>query len=295
MLEYITCNLCGADDYRILYKSSKEIDPKNKFSTTGGIMGTDQIVKCNKCGLIYVNPRHSVDEIVGAYSEAEEKGYVSQTEERRLTFERCLNLVEKYSKPGRILDIGCASGIFLDVAKKGGWEVFGVEPCKWLVNYGNKNFGLNIIQGTLKEANFPSNYFDAITMWDVLEHTPDPAGELKEASRLLKNGGLLIVNFPDIGDILARIAGRKWWFLLSVHLYYFTPKTLREMLKKTGFEPFKKRLHFQILTLGYLSDMLRLYSKPISCMMSFFTKALRIENLKITYYASQVNIISKKI
>lgn len=295
MLEYIKCNLCGTDDYKVLYKPSKEIDPKNKFSTTGGIMGTDQIVKCKECGLIYTNPRHSVDEIVNAYSEAEEKDYVSQTEERRLTFERCLNLVEKYSKPGRILDIGCASGVFLDVARKNGWEVFGVEPCKWLVDYGNTNFGLNIVKGTLKEASLPSNSFDVITMWDVLEHTSDPTEELKEVNRLLKNGGLLIVNFPNIGDILARIAGKKWWFLLSVHIYYFTPKTLREMLKKTGFEPFKKKLHLQVLTLGYLSNMIRLYSKPISKIMNFFVKRLGLQNFKITYYASQVNIISRKI
>ncbi len=295
MLEHIKCNLCEADNYKVLYKPSKVVNPKNKFSATGGIMGTDRIVRCKICGLIYTNPRYSVNEMVTAYSEAQDEDYISQTEERRLTFGRCLNLVEKYSKPGRILDVGCASGIFLDVANKNGWEVFGVEPCKWLVDYGNKNFGLNIVKGTLKEANFPRDYFDVITMWDVLEHTSDPIEELKEANRVLKNGGLLVVNFPNIGDILAKITGKRWWFLLSVHLYYFTPKTLKEMLKNTGFKPFKEKPHFQVLTLGYLSNMIRLYSKSISRMMNFFVKRLGIENFKITYYASQMNIISRKI
>lgn len=295
--EFVSCNLCGANDYTVRFKmlSTGGKDNSRKYSASSSFFNEEQIVTCNRCGLQYINPRLKREVILKGYIDGTDEDYVSQNEGRLLTFEKGLDLIEKYApKKGKILDVGAAAGFFLKVAKENNWETFGVEPNRWMCDYGNKNFDVRIKQGTLKEAAFPDNYFDVITFWDVLEHASDPKSELIEAHRILKHGGLLVVNFPNIGSLLARLFGRRWWFLLSVHLYYFSPETLTKLLTKTGFKPFKNKLHFQKLSLGYLAYRLRPYSPLISNVLRFLIDRLCLNKLQVIYYASQLNTLSLK-
>jgi len=295
--ETVVCNLCGSSEYKVKYKpTNTDFDPKEIFSASGGIMGTQQIVECKQCGMIYVNPRIKQDVVISGYSDAEDELYVSQEEGRINTFKKALKLVEKYSPDkGKILDIGAAAGFFLHVAKENGWETFGVEPSKWMSEWGNKKFNVNIKNGVLKDVKFENGFFDVVTMWDVLEHTPDPMSELKETARILKDNGILIINYPNIGSKLARLAGSKWWFILSVHLYHFTHKTIRAYLEKNGFEVIKISRYYQTLNLEHLVKMVGLYNKPISNLGLKVVKLFRMGNLQIPYYASQANVIARKV
>lgn len=295
--EEISCNLCGCSEYKIMYKPQKnDFDPGKIFSASGGIMGTQQIVRCKECGLVYVNPRIKRDIVLNAYSDAVDELYVSQEEGRHLTFKKALKLVEKYyPNKGRILDVGTAAGFFLNVARQSGWETYGVEPSKWMSEWGNKRFDVNIKNGILREAEFPDNFFDVITMWDVLEHTADPMKEIAESNRVLKKNGIIIINYPNVGSTLAKFAGSKWWFFLSVHLYYFTPKTISKYLEKNNFMPLKSKRHFQSLNLEHLTKMVGLYSKGLSKLGLKVITGLKIGNWQIPYYASQTNVIAKKI
>lgn len=303
LYERVPCNLCGGTSYKVFYEGKIKDDPlisldalKKDYSASSNIILTDRIVKCDFCGLVFVNPRLKLNSIIECYSQAIDELYVSQAESRIRTFRKAISLVEKYSKQkGRILDVGAAAGFFLKAAKENKWETYGVEPSKWMSEYGNRTLGVNIKQGTLEEAEFPDNYFDVVTMWDVLEHTGDPMATLKEANRVLKKDGLLVVNFPNIGDPLARLFGRRWWFILAVHLYYFTPHTLSEMLKKSGFKVKAIRPHFQRLTFGYLVYRLKPYSKMLYTFLNGFTKLFKIGDCQVIYYASQTNIIAVKL
>lgn len=297
VFEEVRCNLCGADSYKVKYKPyNKTFNPEEIFSASGGIRGTQQIVECNVCGLIYVNPRVRQDVVKQAYTNAVDELYVSQEEGRSVTFEKALKLVEKYV-PGKgvILDVGAAAGFFLNVARNSGWKTFGVEPSKWMTEWGNEKFNVNIINGVLREAKFKKEYFDAVTMWDVLEHTPDPMSELKEVNRIIRDNGILVINFPDIGSSLAKMTGSRWWFILSVHLFHFTRKTMKAILEKNGFEVIKFSRHFQTLNLEHLCKMAGLYSSFLSKIGLKTVNLLKINNLKIPYYASQANVIAKKI
>lgn len=237
-----------------------------------------------------------VDKIIKGYADSRDEKYVSQAEGRLKTFQKCLDIVEKYApKRGRILDVGCAAGFFLKIAKERGWQTDGVEPSKWLANWGNKKYGLKIRTGTFRNAKFFSNHFDAVTMWDVLEHTPDPSAEIREAYRVLKKDGLLVVNFPNIGSKLAKIAGSRWWFLLSVHLWYFTPDTLTKMLEKNGFRVMRIKRHFQQLSLGYLVFRVKPYSKLLYKFLDAFVNAFGLQNIQVNYYASQSVVLARKV
>ncbi len=306
VLEYVDCNLCGSDDYTIIYRGKPEdaVDLTKVYKAAGDDVNTEQIVKCNQCGLLYVNPRIKGDLIVEGYASGPDKNFVSQAHGRELTSKRTLDYVERFvlptskknkkAKKGKILDIGTAGGSFLHVAKESGWDVAGVEPNAWMVEWGNKHYKLNTKAGTIHTVHFPSNQFDVVTLWDVLEHVPDPGAELQEINRILKKGGYLVVNYPDIGSWIARIMRSKWMFLLNVHLWYFTPDTITKLLQKHGYKVVKIRPHFQSLSLGYLVFRMRAYSKVLHKAFTPLTKAFRMENVQIPYWLGQTLVIAKK-
>jgi len=295
-IEYPNCNLCGSNSYKVIFKGIPDEggDISEKYKSSGNEIATDQIVKCNKCGLMYVNPRLKSELIIKGYSEGSDEKFVSQAKGREITFKKSLKLIEKYSKKGRILDLGTAGGSFLYVAKQNSWEVYGIEPNKWLCKWGKKHYNLDIKQGTISDVKYPKEYFDVVTLWDVLEHTPSPREVLTEVNRILKKNGLLVVNYPDIGSWIAKLMRSKWIFLLTVHLYYFTPRTIKMMLKKTGFEAFKIKPHFQKLSLGYLVYRTQPYSKMLHRIGEKTVNLLRIGNLQIPYWLGQTLVLARK-
>lgn len=295
-LETVACNLCGSEDYSVLIEPGvKEFDPMQVITASKGIRGTQRIVRCSNCGLVYVNPRIDTETVAYSYSNAKDEVYVKGAAGRKRTFRRYVKKIGKWRRPpGRLLDIGCAAGFFVHEARKCGWDATGIEPSKWLVKWGIKNLGEKLYEGTLRQGRFKEGEFDLLTMWDVLEHLPDPAGELHECNRILKQGGMLVINYPDFGSILARLTGSRWWFLLSNHLYYFTPDTMRRYLQKSGFEVKRFSPHWQTLPLGYLSKILGIYSNRLSRISGRFFKVLGLENIPIPYYAAQTNVIAVK-
>ena len=297
-LEYVSCNLCRKDDYIVIYEAKyqneTQEDLKLKFRASGDETLIDQVVKCKNCGIIYLNPRIKSDLIIEGYSEGSDEAFVSQGKGREITFRKSLKLINKYAKKGKILDIGTAGGSFLHVAEQDGWEVLGLEPNKWMAEWGRKNYGINIKQGTIFDNKFPDNYFDVVSLWDVLEHVPSPKKTLEEVNRILKEDGILVINYPDIGSFIAKILKRRWMFLLSVHLYYFTPKTIKAILKDTGYDIVKIKPHFQKLGLGYLMWRMKAYSKMLHVLGTGFVKLFRLHNVQAPYWLGQTLVIARK-
>ena len=297
-MEHIKCNLCGSSEYEVIHKGLKEenVDLTKKYSSSSNVVGNDQIVRCKNCGLKYVNPRLSGEKIVIGYSEGSDELFISQAKGRELTFKKSLRLIEKYSDKGKILDIGTAGGSFLKVARDNGWIVEGIEPNKWLCGWGLKNYGIKIRQGTLfdKKNKFKSEEFDVITLWDVLEHVTNPKETLQECNRITKKNGLLVVNYPDIGSFVAKSMGKRWVFLLSVHLFYFDRKTIKKILNETGFEVIKIKKHFQTLSLGYLVYRMQAYNKFLYKIGNKIVNLLHLNNLLIPYWLGQTLVLARK-
>ncbi len=144
--------------------------------------------------------------------------------------------------PGRLLDVGCATGIFLDLARGAGWDVAGVELSERHAAYARDDFGLEVWQGDFLAAPFPPGSFAAVTMWDFLEHVLDPPAVLAQARRLLAPGGVLMVFtidtsslFNTAGDLLHRLSGGRATRPLELlydyrHNYYFTHAALARLL-----------------------------------------------------------------
>jgi 2-polyprenyl-3-methyl-5-hydroxy-6-metoxy-1,4-benzoquinol methylase len=297
--EAVSCDLCGSKKYSIIYgaeyEKEKDVNLADKFRASGDELLIDQLVKCSRCGLIYINPRIKSDLIIGGYSEGSDETFVSQADAREITFQRSIKEIEKHvPNKGKILDVGTAAGSFLAAAKKRGWNVYGCEPNKWLVDWGNKRYGLSLKPGTVLEQKYEAGFFDVVTLWDVIEHTPNPSEVLKECNRVLKTKGLLVVNYPDIGSLISRLMGRKWLFLNSVHLYYFTRKTMTAMLKKQNFEVITVKPYFQRLEMGYLLFRGAAYSKIISKAGMGIAKNLNMEKRLLPYWLGQTFVVARK-
>jgi len=266
----VVCNLCGADDTEELFPSTLDRGASVPFAgavfrCTSSEYGVHPpIVRCRVCGLVYTNPRLDAEAILENYAQVEDPIYLERREGRVRTFRRHLRTLEALVPPSdnhRLLDVGCYTGVFMEVAQENGWQAWGVDPSRWATEEARQR-GLRVFTGTLAEARFPDASFDLVTMWDVIEHLTNPLGELREIHRVLKPGGLLCVHTMDIESLFARIMGHRWPWLMEMHLYYFSRHTLFEMLGRAGFQPLKAEAQGRYLHLGYLLSRLEALGAP---------------------------------
>ncbi len=299
LLERVPCFLCGADDYDVVYEAQYEretdVDLVQKFRASGDELLIDQLVRCLRCGFQYVNPRLRGELILASYIEGEDPTYVSQLQARERTFEAALAEIEQtVGGRGRLLDIGTAAGAFVAAAARRGWQAEGCEPNRWLADWGAKHYAIRIQQGSVFEQPYADGSFDLITLWDVIEHTPDPRQMLERCRALLRPGGTLVVNFPDIGSWIAKALGRRWLFLTSVHLYYFDRRSMRRMLASTGFEVVTVRPHFQRLELDYLLFRGSVLSKGLSSAARAVVRPLGLSRAQVPYWLGQTFVLAKR-
>lgn len=281
--EFVNCNLCSKNDTKLVFK-----------------INGHRIVKCVNCSLMYINPRlkeKSLHEIYKKeyYENAEFKNsntqslfgydlYIEEKEDVVNTFKRRLEVIEKYKKKGKILDIGCATGFFLELAKSRGWDVYGNDVSKFACEYARKKLGLkNIVHGGLTKVKFKDGMFDVVTIFDVIEHLPDPKKALKVINRLLKKDGLLVLITPNSGSLAAKILGKRWeeFRRAREHIYFFSTKTLSEMLQKTGFTVLKTESAGRYFSLESAARRGKLYFKGIFSALEYIINILGIGNKKI--------------
>ena len=268
-LIFIACEICGEDDWEIRFASTmlseNGLNP-DVFRCTSSYYGSHpQIVQCNHCGHVYTNPRWSEDEILEVYTTVQDDIYEEEREGRVLTFERHLDHLEKLVGAGngrRLLDVGAYIGVFVEVATKAGWDAQGIEPSSWAVQVANRQ-GINVKQGTLEDSSFQNSHFDVITMWDVIEHLAQPKSDTAKAFDLLKPGGHLVIHTMDIDSQIARLMGKRWPWLMDMHLHYFSKESLGRMLKDLGYDLIWSGTQGRYLRVGYLAGRLGGMSKSI--------------------------------
>lgn len=205
--------------------------------------GDWRVLECSECGFVFVVPLPD-DE----YLKAHYQQYLPVDEEKVAQWrtlmvgisQRSLEMIEKNRRlPSemKLLDVGCGYGFFLEKARERGWNVHGVEPCVHARNYAIKN-GLDVDLGVLLEQRYPDCSFDVVTMFYVLEHVREPLSYLKEANRILKPGGLLLVRVPHTTPIVKLLKAfriRNRLYDTPSHLSDFSPITISLALKKSGF------------------------------------------------------------
>jgi len=223
-MEVIDCPLCGGPESFPLRQE-----------------GSFQMVRCSSCQFIYLNPRPTSEFLLRFYQDyLPENGSSIKAWQRMMepVFKKVANLIQQYKEKGELLDVGSGFGFFLSEMKNRGWDVTGIEISQKAMDYARDVLGLTIHPGPLEKANFPDDYFDAVTGFYVIEHIPYPMVFLRECHRILKPGGLLLLRYPHTTPIknLLQIFGIKnRLYDLPAHLSDFSPKMIQRCLERIGF------------------------------------------------------------
>lgn len=275
-MDNINCPFCQANDALTL------LSVYDYYNSNGGPF---TFVRCRQCGLTYLNPRPTGDELINynktmweRWSISEKsKEHIGSPETALITYREILNELNR-QKPakGRLLEVGSGQGGFLKLCQTQGWDVYGLDISNECIAYVKNEHGIeNAFVADLLDAGFDDNQFDVVIFNHLIEHLTDPQTYLREIYRILKPNGILCVSTPNIDSISARVFGKYWQALfVPLHLVLFSPTTLSQMLKETRFSDFKVS-HFSYATNAYI--LLR----SLSCIVSLAFQKNKNPSLKI--------------
>jgi 2-polyprenyl-3-methyl-5-hydroxy-6-metoxy-1,4-benzoquinol methylase len=214
--------------------------------------GPFSVLECLQCGLVYVTPRLHGEELAKVYGEGywksdnpKARGYADYAREASLylkTFQKRMAFVRRWLAPrARVLDVGCAAGYFMQVVRDDGHEVLGIEPSAAIAGRAAATLGHDAVHvGAIETApparGYRAGSFDLVTLWDVIEHIPDPQAALRHLRTLLAPGGRLLLETQNVQSRWARLLGRRWHhYKHEEHLYHFAPATIARLLADCGF------------------------------------------------------------
>ncbi len=233
--EWTECPLCGSPGAKTYLEGPDRVHP---------IEGTFRLVRCSGCGLVYQNPRPTPGRLARHYpADYEPYRATRRTPLSRLGWHhgyelylRC-RFVARFKSGGHLLDVGCASGTFLSgIRDFGDWrELWGIEMSPRAAALARRR-GLDVVIGRIEDMALPRATFDAVTLWDVLEHLADPTDQLRRIHGSLKPDGVLFLNVPVLDSLDARLFGRHWiGFDLPRHLLTPSRMTIVRLLEEAGF------------------------------------------------------------
>jgi 2-polyprenyl-3-methyl-5-hydroxy-6-metoxy-1,4-benzoquinol methylase len=240
-MKHVICDFCGSDQPRLRFVL-RDARPEQA--------GQYNLVECERCGLLYLDPQPTWEELELQYTPSQSgekyRCFIEAPQDQHpflrwaqeFGLRRRCRYVTRHIQHGRLLDVGCATGSFLNAMQGlGDWKVAGVEPVASAAQYARDRFGLDVYNGILLDAGYADRSFDVVTLWDVIEHVDRPLAYIREIYRILSPGGWLVLKTPDPTGGEARLFGANWrGYVAPQHLYGFPREVLFHKLAETGFE-----------------------------------------------------------
>lgn len=288
-LEHIACPLCS--------------ETKSEFVIAGRDMRHDlpgefSIVKCHHCGLMRTNPRPTLESMDYYYPD-DYTPYLTTANQsaprtRNLFWKRVIRpivrfMLETYSEkapplqPGRMLEVGCASGAFMYQMAKQGWVTEGIEPNPKAAQNA-RDLGYNVITGNLENAPDPEEPYDLVVGWMVIEHLHRPVEALRKLHQWAKPGSWLAISVPNIASVDFRLFKDNWYDLsLPLHTFHYTPQTVEKMLERGGWR-LERVIHQRVLTtfivsLGYMLQERRYNTRLTRALINYYRAPVYIRLL----------------
>jgi dolichol-phosphate mannosyltransferase len=251
------CYACGSHYLNQVHAPSEHrasTDAATFRCSSMGHSSTPRVVLCLQCGLMQVPAEDFPSQLAELYAEVEDPLYLANRAARETNFAFTFDRIAPFlPKSGELLDVGAYCGLFVAEAKRRGWSAEGVDPSRWASRIAREEVGVTVHQGTL-DALGPvlRPPYDIVTTWDVLEHVDDPINYLAQLNGLLKDNGILALSTLDAGSTFARVLGRRWPWLMDMHIYYFTRPLLRRWIEAAGFEVLLLEDYRHYATVPYL-------------------------------------------
>lgn len=292
----MNCRYCSSANTTIMYSADDVscIDPDH-FSVTKAELIKCEVSRCNECSMIFNSSDLTQLDL---YEDVVDEGYEETAEERKIEFSMALSRLVKDNvielEGSRLLDVGCMTGVLLQSALGlGATSVAGVEPSRWAASICESK-GLKVTNAFFDE-NYPSEeLFDIITMFDVIEHVPDPDAFILNARRLLKDNGILVMTTPNMDSIYSKAFKRAYWFIELMHLYYFTPNSLRKCISKAGMQTQMIRRHKKVLRLGYAIERVGGLVRPLRRLSRRIAQMPPFSRAIVSFYAGQMLLVARK-
>ncbi len=228
--------------------------------------GDVEILECPRCGLAFWDPGadfHADRVYDEAYfaEPAAERGYddyLALGPSLRASFARRIAGIPRPREGARLLDAGAAFGFAVDEARRAGWRATGLEISRAAGRHATRIAPGRVVAADALCMPYAAGTFDAVTMWDVIEHLPDPHASVAEVSRVLRPEGRFVLTTGDVGSLVAKLSGSRWHlYTLPEHLFFHTRRSLRILLEAHGFEVRRVRAESTLYTVGYLVERLR--------------------------------------
>ena len=278
MSSAVPCNLCGVDDATVVFGP--------------GVAQISQIVRCNRCGLMYASPRASVpdsvdimtwDPNIDGVTLMPQRFTKEQIQVRDYSKTQAF-INQLYPKRGKLLEVGSSFGFLLAAFKKDGWDVMGVEPYGGGCRFSEETHGIKVIHGILEEADIADDTFDVVLLNHVIEHLDDPLATLCEINRVLKPNGHLIVETPRYDTLMYKLLGKRERSLnCNGHIYFFTTASLKKLYEAAGFREVKVAYTGRSLTADRLAWNIGVMSKSdrVKGMLDRMSRKLKLEKLRL--------------
>ncbi len=225
---YVGCAVCEKDETEVF--------------VTGE--GPAQVVRCRNDGLLYRNPRPAPGQIKAYQTEFVGRTGLDWFAQRQRALRKAAEAIHGLKSGGTLLDVGCATGNFFENFKPESWRLYGLDTSPLGVEIARDKYKAEVLCGTLQEAHYLPRFFDVVTVIDALYYSPDPRADLSEIHRILKDDGVLAVEIPGLRALTLRDRGPLCWLLEGRWerlfadqgiLYYFSPSTMKLLLRLTGF------------------------------------------------------------
>ncbi len=229
--ETIKCPVCKGSSFADLFIKKEE-----------------PFVRCDQCSLVLINPRPVYEKIRETYNNDYSRDYAKKAHTKLKRSLKRVALVKKsFRSEGRWLDVGCSAGFVAKAASLSGFNAYGVDVEPWGINYGSTELGLNNLSiGLLEDQAYPENFFNVISLYDVIEHVPNLNILTKELKRILAPNGIIDIVTPDVGHFRVTKPLSDWKEIKpSEHLYYFDKNTLNRLFNNHGLSITKKRFGFK--------------------------------------------------
>lgn len=255
LVHRISCVICESPYGTLRFPGTRADERAKGYQITERASGTEfGIYVCLFCKTGLQLFPGEVTELESFYAlQPGDQEYLREEAGRRKGFREVLEKIERYVPSGKLLDFGAGPGIFLSEARKKGWEVHGIELSHEAIKSASELYDIALDRGGLERLQaFPSEYFDVITAFDVIEHLKDPVQFGRDIRRVLKPGGLCVITTPKFDSLLARIMMSRWYAILPAHLVYFTNAGIDIWAKKAGLVLKQKGYFKRYFTLRYI-------------------------------------------
>lgn len=257
------CHLCG-------YQSPKKAFEKHGWG----------IFRCTSCGLYSLAFAGSYVDFIRSYynkkfftGSQDRAGYLdyegdSQTEVKNM--KSYVEGIKRFRKSGKLLDIGCATGLFMLEAQKAGFDVYGIDVSSYAISIARRRFPDRVKCASVERAKFKKTSFDVITLFDVIEHLGNPRRVLSRIAALLKPNGLLVINTGDTDSLLAKLQGSYWHFFIPPqHFFYFSKNNLTRLLTEVGLRVESVDRKGKWVTIRYLFHLARQIQQDVIAKWGF--------------------------